>query len=258
MNLLPEYSATTLDRVHHCDALTLLNQLPDKSIDSTLIDPPYGTTANQWDKIISIQALWKQLKRVNKSGAVIVIFGSQPFTSQMIVENLKWFRYEWIWEKPQGTGYLNANRNPMKSHENIMVFYDFLKTYHPQLEEGIPYSATSGAVDGFVRDKTVGGYITENDGYRYPKTVLRFNGENGLHPTQKPEKLMEYLVQTHTNPDDVILDCFAGSGSALVAARNLGRHFIGCDISADYVRIARDRLALPFTLPMFAAPQTGA
>lgn len=250
--LLPEYSVSTLDVVHCMNALDLLRALPSASVDCVVTDPPYGTTACEWDSIIPIKLFWEQIKRVTKPGAVIAIFGSQPFTSLMIVNNLNWFRYEWIWEKSQGTGYLNAWRNPMKSHENIMIFYDRLKIYNPQFERGLPYRATRGAAGGVVREKTVGGYLTVSDGLRFPKTVLKFKSETGLHPTQKPEMLIRHLVHTYTNPGDLILDPFIGSGTTAIAARNSDRHFIGCDISPEYVTLSRKRLAMPYTLPMFA------
>lgn len=242
-----------LDTVHHCTAAELLAALPDDSIDALLTDPPYGRTAIEWDdEPADMGKLWPQIKRVMKPGGVVAVFGTQPFTSHVVMSNLAQFRYEWIWSKTKGTGYLNANRNPMKSHENILIFYDQLGTYNPQKSAGRPYRATSGAAGGFVRDKTVAGHVTVNeDGKRYPTTVLKFASDGGLHPTQKPLALMEYLVLTYTNPGDVVLDPFGGSGTTAVAARNTERHYITCDNSLKYVQIMRKRLGEPFTKPMF-------
>jgi site-specific DNA-methyltransferase (adenine-specific) len=229
--------------IYHARAEDVLPTLEAGSIDAVICDPPYGTTACVWDSPIPFASMWEQLRRLVKPRGAIVLFGSQPFTSALVMSNPKWFRYEWIWEKDQGTGYLNANRNPMKVHENIMVFYDGLGTYNPQKRSGKPYATTSGSVGGFVRDKTVGGYLTMSDGARFPVSVLRFYGEQGLHPTQKPVALMEYLIQTYTNPGDVILDFTMGSGTTLRAAKNLGRACIGIETERQYVDIAVDRLA---------------
>lgn len=252
MLLLPEYALTRRDTVHHADALSLLRALPDASIDSMITDFPYNTTANTWESDIALSDnLWREIWRVSKSETPVITTASQPFTSLLIVKLLKEFRCEWIWEKTRPTGYLNANRAPMKTHENILVFGRNGTIYNPQMIAGRPYRATRGAVGGHVRDKTVGGYITENDGWRYPKSVLHFDSINGVHPSEKPLALYEYLVSTYSRRGDLILDPFAGSGTTLVAARNLGRHYIGCDLSAEYVEIARQRLAQPYTQPMF-------
>jgi site-specific DNA-methyltransferase (adenine-specific) len=209
-----------------------------------LADLPYGTTACKWDSVLPLDTLWKEYKRVLRPRGAVVLTGSQPFTTALISSNLKWFRYEWIWEKAQGTGYLNANRNPMKSHENILVFYSRLGTYNPQRAPGKPYRATSGAVGGFVRDKTVGGYLTVSDGGRYPTTVLRFDPDAPKqHPTQKPVALMAYLIRTYSNPGDLVLDNTAGSGTTGVAAIETGRRAILIEQDADYYRIMCERIA---------------
>lgn len=220
------------------DCLEVMPRL-DGSFDAIISDWPYGTTACHWDSVIPLEPLWKECKRLSN---LAVLFGSQPFTTDLINSNREWFRYEWIWEKQQGTGYLNANRVPMKSHENVLVFYPRLGTFNPQKEDGEPYRATRGAVGGFVRDKTVGGWQTESDGSRFPKTVLRYNDEKGHHPTQKPEPLLAYLVRTYTNPGDIILDNTVGSGTTLVAAQNEGRRAVGIELDEEYCRVAVDRL----------------
>lgn len=240
-----------LDTVHHADLFDLCAVLPDKSVDMVFVDLPYGTTACWFDEIIPFEPMWAALKRVIKSGGAIVLTGSQPFTTKLIASNMRMFRYEWIWEKSLATGYLNANRNPMKAHENVLIFYDTLKTYNPQMVMGKPYRATSGAVGGHVRDKTVGGYVTENDGERYPRSVLKFDSaKNPVHPTQKPVDLLRYLIRTYSNPGDVIFDPCVGSGTTAVAAREEQRRYIVGDSALEYVGVTNKRLDAPYT-PMF-------
>lgn len=241
-----------LNQVYQMDCFDLMAQCDDQSVDMILADFPYGTTACAWDSIIPFEPLWAAFKRVIKPRGAIVLTASQPFTSALIMSNPAWFRHEWIWEKPAGTGYLNANRGPMKNHESVLVFGSGQVPYYPQKETGEPYRATSGAVGGFVRDKSVGGYLTENTGERFPKTVLKYDGEMGLHPTQKPLPLWVYLLRTYTRPGELVLDPTCGSGTTAIAARNEGRHFICGDSDPGYVQIARDRLAQPYTIPMFA------
>lgn len=255
--LLPTFSQShraighLLNRVHHCDVFDLLNALPAQSIDAIITDMPYGTTACAWDTPVDLPIWWSHVKRVLKPRGAFVTTASQPFTSALVMSNPKWFRHEWIWEKVAGSGYLNANRQPMKAHENILIFCETGANYYPQMTSGKPYRATSGAVGGFVRDKTVGGYVTASNGGRYPLSVIRFNDDIGLHPTQKPAALYEYLILTYTQPNAVILDPFCGSGTTALAARSTGRQYICGDMTLEYVDIARKRLALPFTLPMF-------
>jgi len=230
-------------QLYHGDCLDILPTLEAGSVDAIIADLPYGTTACKWDTVIPFAPLWEQYKRLIKPRGDVVLFGSQPFTSALVMSNVGWFRYEWIWEKPQGTGYLNANRNPMKAHENVVVFYERLGTYNPQKTKGKPYRATRGAAGGVVRDKTVGGYVTINNGERYPKTELRFNDEKGHHPTQKPVALLEYLIRTYTDEGETVLDNTMGSGTTGVACVQTGRNFIGIELDAGYFEIAQRRIA---------------
>ncbi len=245
-----------LDSVQHADFFELLAQLPSQSVDMILCDMPYGTTACAWDEVIPFEPMWAAYKRVIKPRGAIVLTASQPFTSRLVCSNLGMFRYEWIWRKPQGTGYLNANRQPMKNHESILVFAEGAHHYQPIMRDGKPYRATSGAVGGFVQDKTVGGYLTINNGERYPLSVLDFNGITGLHPTQKPVALFEYLIRTYTRPDELVADPCVGSGTTALAARNTGRHWLCGDKELGYVEIARQRLAEPYTPSLFQETQT--
>jgi site-specific DNA-methyltransferase (adenine-specific) len=256
---LPEYSVTTHNAVHHMDALALLNALPSGSVDMALLDLPYGTTACAWDEIIPFAPMWAGLKRVCKRGAAMVFTASQPFTTKLIASNMDMFRYEWIWEKSLPTGHLDANKRPLKKHENILVFSSGAITYYPMLTERISHGGSlrpaAGIYGKFQSD--VKRVIDEDKGF--PTSMLKFNTayhdrEAGLHPTQKPVALFEYLIRTYTQPDDLVLDFVCGSGTTAVAAQNTGRRFICGDQSLAYVNIARHRLATStLPLPMFEA-----
>jgi site-specific DNA-methyltransferase (adenine-specific) len=257
-----------IDTVHCLDWRALCDLLPNASVDMILTDMPYGTTACEWDTRPDLDEWWRHARRVTKPRGAIVCTASQPFTSELVMSWRDGFRYEWIWEKTLPMGYLNANRTPLKKHENVLVFYAEAGSYQPQFSEGKPYRATSGAVGGVVRDKTVGGWVTENNGRRYPTSVIHFNSAlETIHPTQKPVALFEYLIRTYTQPGDLVFDPFVGSGTTALAARATGRHYICGDLSSEYVTTAHDRLRLPFEprmvrgnddvsdLPLFA-PQT--
>lgn len=232
-------------RLEQGDCLELLKSLPDGCVDMVLCDPPYGTTACKWDTVIPFEPMWAELHRVTKPDAAICLFGSEPFSSALRISNLKYYRYDWVWEKPQGVNPLLAKKQPLNNIELISVFYKRAPTYNPQFEKGEPYHV--------VRDKKsrlceVNGHTfsqteTNNNGYRYPKRVLRFARQTGLHPTQKPVDLLEYLVKTYTNEGETVLDFTMGSGSSGVACINTGREFIGFELSAEYYRIARQRVA---------------
>lgn len=241
------------NKVFNMDALELMARLPDASVDAVITDFPYNTTANAWESAIALSdKLWSEIWRVIKSSAPVVTTASQPFTSLLVTRQLAKFRHEWVWEKTRPTGYLNANIAPMKAHENILVFSKTELAFYPQMTRGKPYRATRGAVGGHVRDKTVGGYETINEGWRYPKSVLHVDSVNGSHPSQKPLELYEYLILTYTKPDALIFDPFAGSGTTGVAAQHLGRLFILGDTDAGYCEVARKRLAMPYMVDMFS------
>jgi len=237
--------------LYHGDCLDIMPTLPDQSIDLILTDPPYGTTACKWDSIIPFEPMWTQLKRLIKPRGAIVLFGSQPFTSALVMSNVEWFKYEWVWEKEQGVNHLNAKIQPLKSHENISVFGNGTTTFYRQIEKGTSYKTKkSGNV---VRNgKVYGhayGYSIKNNGTRNPKTILRFNTERGLHPTQKPVALMEYLIKTYTNEGETVLDFTMGSGTTGVACANTGREFIGIELDAGYFEIATKRINEAITAP---------
>ena len=219
--------------------------MPEKSIDLVLSDLPYGVTACTWDSIIPLDKLWGEYRRVAKKTTAFVFTATQPFTTRLIGSNLEWFRYELIWEKPQGTNLVNAKKMPLKSHESIVVFYEKHPTYNPQMEKGVPYSGfetKNGATIGEVYGGSKSIHAA-NLGTRYPKSVLRFQQDrSGLHPTQKPVPLMEYLIRTYSNEGDTILDNCMGSGTTGSAAMNTKRKFIGIELDPRFFSIAKKRL----------------
>jgi site-specific DNA-methyltransferase (adenine-specific) len=225
----------------HGDCLELMKDIPDKSIDMILCDLPYGTTKNKWDSVIPFEPLWQQYNRVIKDNGAIVLFSQMPFTVDLVASNYKDFRYEWIWEKSSASGHLNANRMPMKKHENILVFYKKSPTYNPQFTEGKPYVATYSTHSSNYK-KQKDNITTINDGKRYPVDIIKFHNDRGLHPTQKPVELLEYLIKTYTNDGEVVLDNCMGSGSTGVACVNLNRNFIGMELKREYFDISRERI----------------
>jgi len=226
------------------DCLTVLPMIPDGSVDMVLCDLPYGTTQCHWDIVIPLEKLWAEYHRVCKQNAAMVFTASQPFTTDLISSNRKDFRYCWVWEKEQGVNFLYAKYQPLKSHEDVCVFYREPPTYNPQFAEGRPYTVTARADDrgehyrGFTRTDTI------NDGRRYPKSVLRINRALArYHATQKPVELMEYFIKTYTNPGDTVLDNTMGSGTTGLACQNLGREFIGIEQDPGIFETAQCRIA---------------
>jgi site-specific DNA-methyltransferase (adenine-specific) len=226
------------------DTFSALAQLPNDSVDMLLVDLPYGTTACKWDSIIPLDRLWEEYYRVVKHNGAMVFTASQPFTTALAASNLKDFRYEWIWEKPQGTNPLHAKRMPLKSHEDILVFYRKQPTYNPQMWYSTPYSGFSSDESkiGEVYGERNSKHRDNPEGSRYPKTIIRCKQEKGLHPTQKPVPLMEYLINTYTNEGEVVLDNTMGSGTTGVAAVNLNREFIGIELDEKYFEISKERI----------------
>ena len=229
------------------DCLKLLPNLLDNSIDMLLVDLPYGTTACKWDSVLPLDKLWEQYNRVCKKDAAMVFTAAQPFTTVLASSNISNFRYEWIWEKPQGTNPMNSKIMPLKAHENILVFYRIKPTYNPQMWYSTPYSGFSSdtAKIGEVYGQQQSKHRDNPEGSRYPKTVLKFKQEMGQHPTQKPVKLMEYLIKTYTNEGDTVLDNTMGSGTTGVAAVDTGRNFIGMENNRDYYQTAENRINHP-------------
>jgi len=230
-----------LNEIIHGDCLEVMPQIPSGSIDMILCDLPYGTTACKWDTIIPFEPLWKQYERIIKDNGAIVLFASQPFTTALINSNIKLFRYSWVWEKEQGVNFLMAKKQPLKVHEDICVFSKKQTVYNPQMTEGKPYisgKGDSGEVTGRVKKVQ-----TKNNGTRYPRSVIWFKGETGLHPTQKPVELCEYLIKAYTNEGDTVLDNCIGSGTTVIACMNTNRNFIGIEKEKKYFDIAKERIA---------------
>jgi site-specific DNA-methyltransferase (adenine-specific) len=221
--------------------------IDDKSIDLVLCYLPYGTTRCKWDTIIPFDPLWKHYERIIKDRGAIVLTASQPFTSALMMSNPKLFKYEWIWQKNQNSNFQNAKRQPLKMHESVLVFYKEAPSYDPQGVVKLEKPIVSRN-DKSKRERTGLGHISvTTDTYEtwvinYPKSVLKFNCERGLHPTQKPVALFEYLIKTYTNEGALVFDNCAGCGTTGVAALNTGRHFILMEKNEQYYQTILHRL----------------
>lgn len=228
------------------DCLIEMKNIDDKSVDMILCDLPYGVTKNSWDIIIPFDDLWKHYNRIIKDNGAIVLFGSQPFTSFMITSNIKYFRYCLVWEKNKFSDFLNSKRKPMKTNEDIAVFYKKQPVYNPQYWYSTPY--TRWNTQEAVNKQTNYGIHKENfnenvDGKRLPTTVLKFNRvERPQHPTQKPVDLLEWLIKTYTNESELVLDNCMGVGSTGLACKNTNRRFVGIEKNEDYFDIAKKNI----------------
>ena len=227
--------------LHLGDCLEVMKRIPDKSVDAIICDLPYGTTQNKWDSVIPLDLLWDQYRRI--CNGAIVLTAQTPFDKVLGYSNLKMLKYEWIWVKENGTGFLNAKKAPLKNHENVLVFYDKPPTYNPQMRTGFkPYVCKQGSTKSKNYGSQVGA-VTESNGERYPLTVIEFQRDKDkIHPTQKPVALMEYFVKTYTNEGDTILDNCMGSGTTGIACKNLNRKFIGIEQDPSYFEIAKGRI----------------
>lgn len=208
-----------------------------------LCDLPYAVTQNDWDSLVPMTPLWEQYGRIIKPNGAIVLTAQQPFSSMLVTAQPKMFRYSLVWEKAKPTGFLNAKRQPLRCHEDILVFYRKPPTYNPQMTTGHkPYRSMTGSnTSNYGSFRSI---ETVNNGERYPRSVQRFPHDHGsLHPTQKPVALMEWLIRTYTNPGEIVLDNCAGSGTTAVAAINSARQWIAMERDASYAAIARDRIA---------------
>ena len=230
------------------DCLNAMKFIPDNSISMILTDPPYGTTKCSWDSIIDLPLMWEQLRRIIKPNGAIVMTASQPFTSVLVTSNLKMFKYEWIWEKDGGSNFATVKYQPMKEHESVLIFGKGKTTYNQIKQEriGSRKGKETTTIDSGRSDSVYG---TQNGGkklkvskLRCPRSIQRFNRERGVHPTQKPVALMEYLIKTYTNEGDTVLDFTCGSGTTGIAAKNLNRDFIGIEMDEGYFNIAKERI----------------
>lgn len=229
--------------LQHGDCLDLLPKLADNSIDLIVTDPPYGTTANKWDKTPDLPRLWSELHRVGKENAAFVMFAAQPFATDLIQSNRKHFRYDLVWQKAKPVGFLQANKMPLRNHELVLVFYRRLPDYFPQKTAGAPYRKKQSK-DRCGNYSQIGVTETVNHGDRHPVSVWQANHDDtGLHPTQKPVALLERLIKSYSRAGGTVLDCFMGSGSTGIACLNTGRRFIGMELDGGYFQAASKRIA---------------
>lgn len=246
------------------DCLDLLKSMADKSVDLFFQDLPYGVTQNEWDKPVNVAELWPEWERVGKENAAFVFTASQPFATDLINSNRKMFKYDLVWEKSISTGFLNANRMPLRAHEIVLVFYRKLPTYNPikhflstpSYKKGNKARSSSN-YGKFTHDMDIG----HKDGSRYPRSVFNVPYENSffdsqknttqkmIHPTQKPIGLPQYIIKTYSNQGDTVFDGFSGSGSTAMACINEGRNFIGAELNKEYFDKAFSRISIELSKP---------
>lgn len=239
--------ATSAIEIIHGDCLEVIRQLPTGSIDACITDPPYGTTACRWDAVIPFEPMWAELKRVVKPTGAIALFGSQPFTSALVMSNPAMYRHEWIWIKNRGSNFANTVREPMKEHESILMFSAGGWTYNKQMQErtGSGLARMKYDFNCVTTTENYGKFTRAQDGggeLRVPSSWQKFNTEVGLHPQQKPVDLLRYLIRTYTNEGEAVLDFACGSGTTGVACRLEGRNAILIEKELEHVQVARQRL----------------
>ena len=227
------------------DCLERMKEIPDGSVDMILTDPPYGTTACKWDSIIPLKPMWEQLKRIIKPNGAIVLFGTEPFSSALRMSNIKNYKYDWIWEKVRPSNPMLSKKQPLRYNELISVFYKNQCLYNPQKTKGKKnHGSTKGSHFNHIT-QAESRYNENTSDLKYPKTIQKFSNDlNTIHPTQKPLKLMEYLIKTYTNESETVLDFTMGSGTTGVAAKNLNRKFIGIELDENYFNIAKERIGV--------------
>lgn len=243
-----------IDTIYQGDCLELIKQLPDKSIDCIICDPPYEVLNKnnkdaQWDRIIPFDELWQQYERVAKDNAAIILFAQGMFTARLMMSNPKLWRYNLIWQKGgRCSGFLNAKKMPLREHEDIVVFYRKQPTYNPQMTKCLPHERnhSRGRQQGEQTNRCYGEFGKAEDiitDLKYPKSILNFNRPHPqIHPTQKPVALIQYLIKTYSNENDLILDNCIGSGTTAVAAIKEKRHFVGMELNKEYYDIACKRV----------------
>ncbi|HBQ6911262.1 putative methylase [Klebsiella pneumoniae] len=234
-------------RLHNADCFDVFPQIASGTVDLVCADIPYGTTQCRWDSVLDLQVMWDQLYRIAKPNAAIVLFSAQPFTSVLVNSNLRDWRSEWIWEKGNATGFLNAKKQPLRAHENIQVFYRRQPTYNPQFTHGHERRTSKRKT---VNSECYGKALTltkYDSTSRYPRDVQFFSSDKqtgNYHPTQKPLALVQYLIETYSNPGDTVLDFTMGSGTAGVACQHTERNFIGIEKDAAIYRTACQRMGI--------------
>jgi site-specific DNA-methyltransferase (adenine-specific) len=246
LQLPPHYCKTDVMRsvLVHSDCFDVFPYIADKSVNLILCDLPYGTTACKWDSVLPFDKLWSEYERIITDNGAIVLTASQPFTSALVMSNPKMFRYELIWDKVNRyTGYANANKMPLRKHENIVVFYKKLPTFNKQFREGKPFTySRKKNKEAHLGKNGLTDRIGINDGKHNPCSIIEIKGdnkkENGLHPTQKPLELMKYLIKTYSNEDDVVMDNCMGSNTTGLACKELNRQYIGIEKDKNYYDVS--------------------
>lgn len=228
--------------IYNGNCFNILEQIKNENkADLILTDPPYGTTACEWDKMPDLDKLWVSLKEISQKHTSFVFTAAQPFTSKLIISNLKWFKYELIWDRVRGTGFQICNVRPLIQHENIVIFCNGKTKYNPQKilkEKPVKGGKVGKKQEAIPTPKYESRIITHS----FPKSILSYIKDTGLHPTQKPLEMMEYLIKTYSDEGDLIIDPFMGSGTTLLAAKNTGRRAIGIEMNPDYCAVAKNRL----------------
>lgn len=242
-------------KIANCDMFSKLGLfgIDDSSIDAIITDFPYGTLnkRNSWDKVIDYEKFWEEARRIGKDNTPTISTAQMPFTAYLVSTNYKEFKYSLVWEKSKATGYLNAKKQPMRAHEDILVFYNKQCKYNPQMTQGTPYNKGKAVRDTMAYGKQEKAILVKNDtGLRYPRSVQYFvtaESEGKFHPTQKPIALMEWLIKTYTDEGDIVLDPCMGSGTTAIACLNTNRRFIGFEKDSAYFEQAKNRIenALP-------------
>ena len=232
-------------KLYHGNCLELMKNIKDKSVDMILCDLPYGTTQVSFDTVIPFEPLWEQYHRVIKDNGAIVLFGQEPFSSYLRLSNIKEYKYDWIWDKVKGVGFLNTKKQPMRNHELISVFYKQQCKYNPQMTHGHKrkVSYRTNNQQGEVYGSCGENLYDSTD--RYPRSIQVFSTDtqnSSLHPTQKPIALLQYLIKTYTDEDEWVLDNCMGSGSCGVACCATKRNFIGIELDENYFEIAKKRI----------------
>lgn len=233
--------------LHNADCFDAFPSIADGSVDLVLTDIPYGTTQCKWDSVLDLQMMWEHLYRIAKPSAAIILFSAQPFTSVLVASNLRDWRTEWVWEKGNATGFLNAKKQPLRAHENIEVFYRRQPTYNPQMTEGHERKTSKRkCVNSECYGKALN--LTEYDSTkRYPRDVQFFSSDKqkgNFHPTQKPVSLMRYLIETYSNSGETVLDFTMGSGTTGVACMHTSRNFIGIEKDKEIYQVACTRMGI--------------
>ncbi|WP_328591997.1 DNA-methyltransferase [Robertmurraya siralis] len=237
-----------LNKIYNEDCLEGMKRIEGKSIDMILCDLPYQVSSQSWDIQIPLKELWEQYERIIKNNGVIVLTATNPFASILVNSNLKMFKYEWIWDKEQGTNQFLKDKQPLRKHEQVLVFYKNQPTYNPIMIQSwrreIKIRAEGKDPITGVESKEKTNY--DSKGLKYPTTILPINRphwrEGRFHPTQKPIALFKYLIETYTNENDIVLDNCMGSGTTAVACINTHRNFIGFELDKEYHRLAEDRI----------------